>query len=100
MELILKSIDEQSIAKIIALAKRLNVIVEKKNLDEDSSNKDAIKDRILNFKATTPSSFGDAATWQKGQREDRDLLTDITIENQKGLLNLWGKVKFNDDSHE
>jgi hypothetical protein len=24
----------------------------------------------------------------------------ITLENQKGLMNLWGKVKFNDDSHE
>jgi hypothetical protein len=24
----------------------------------------------------------------------------ITLENQKELLNLWGKVKFNNDSHE
>jgi hypothetical protein len=73
MELILKSNNEQSIAKIIALAKRLNVIVEKKDADSNSNDKDAIKERILNFKASTPSPFGDAVAWQNEQREDRDL---------------------------
>jgi cytochrome c556 len=73
MELILKSNNEQSIAKIIALAKRLNVVVEKKNVDIDGNAKEAIRNRILNFKATTPSSFGDAEAWQNEQREDLDL---------------------------
>ena len=73
MELILKSNNEQSIAKIIALAKKLNVIVEKKNADANDHAKDVLKERILNFKATSKSSFNDAASWEKEQREDRDL---------------------------
>ncbi|QEC75800.1 hypothetical protein [Mucilaginibacter ginsenosidivorax] len=73
MELILKSNNEQSIAKIIALAKKLNVVVEKKDADSNSNDKAAIKERILNFKASKPSPFGDAVAWQNEQREDRDL---------------------------
>ena len=73
MELILKSNNEQSIAKIIALAKRLNVAVEEKVLNVDTDSKRALKDRILNFKAQTPSSFGDIDKWQSEQREDRNL---------------------------
>jgi len=73
MELILKSNNEQSIAKIIALAKKLNVVVEKKILNADNEKKEALKNQILNFKAAAPSSFGDAEKWQKEQREDRDL---------------------------
>ncbi len=72
MELVLKSNNEQSIAKIIALAKKLDVTIEKKNLRIDKEDK-AIKERILNFKAASPSSFGDAVDWQKEQREDRNL---------------------------
>ncbi len=75
MELILKSNNEQSIAKIIALAKKLDVIVEKKNEDPDITTKQTLKERILNFKAGVSSSFGDASSWQKEQREDRDLPT-------------------------
>ena len=73
MELVLKSNNEQSIAKIIALAKKLDVTIEKKAIKADKENK-AIKERILNFKASTiSSSFGDALDWQKEQREDRNL---------------------------
>jgi len=73
MELILKSNNEESLAKIIALAKKLNVILEKKNIDFNNSAKINLKNRILNFKATTSSSFGDAAEWQQHQRSDREL---------------------------
>ncbi|MFC0516536.1 hypothetical protein ACFFGT_20180 [Mucilaginibacter angelicae] len=73
MELILKSNNKQSIAKIIALAKKLNVIVEEKNIDAEGLTREALKKRILNFKAASESSFGDPEQWQKSQREDRDL---------------------------
>lgn len=73
MELILKSNNEQSMAKIMALAKKLNVVIEKKESNSDDASKNAIKERILNFKGASSSSFGDAETWQKEQREDRDL---------------------------
>ncbi|QKJ29349.1 hypothetical protein HQ865_06120 [Mucilaginibacter mali] len=74
MELILKSNNEQSLAKIIALAKRLDVAVVQKDAEVDSSTaRDKIKDRILNFKAKGSSSFGDASDWQRQQREDREL---------------------------
>ncbi|RLJ80107.1 hypothetical protein [Pedobacter alluvionis] len=73
MELILKSNNEESLAKIIALAKKLNVIIEKKDIDFNNSVKVNLKNRILNFKATTSSSFGDAAEWQQHQRSDREL---------------------------
>ncbi len=73
MELILKSNNEESLAKIIALAKKLNVIIEKKNIDFNNSAKIHLKNRILNFKASASSSFGDAAEWQQHQRSDREL---------------------------
>jgi len=74
MELILKTNNENSIAKIIALAKKLNVTVEQKKIfDQDKTNKDELKKRILNFKASGPSSFGDAADWQNESRKDREL---------------------------
>ena len=74
MELILKSNNENSIAKIIALAKQLNVVVEQRDKAiEDKSNKEDLKKRILNFKAKGPTSFGDAAEWQRNERKDHDL---------------------------
>lgn len=73
MELILKTNNEQSIAKIIALAKKLNVVVEKKILNAESDEKELLKEQILNFKATSPSSFGDARNWQREHRTDRKL---------------------------
>lgn len=73
MELILKSNNEESLAKIIALAKKLNVVIEKKNADFNKSSRTKLKNRILNFKATGSSSFGDAAEWEQHQRSDREL---------------------------
>lgn len=51
MELILKSDNEESLAKIISLAKKLNVVVEKKNADLNKKSSASLKKRILNFKA-------------------------------------------------
>ncbi|PYF74112.1 hypothetical protein [Pedobacter nutrimenti] len=73
MELILKSDNEDSLAKIIALAKKLNVVIEKKNVDLNETTKNTLKNRILNFKAKEPSSFGDAKKWEQNQRSDREL---------------------------
>jgi len=74
MELILKTNNETSIAKIIALAKKLNVTIEKKDKSIVSENDlEDLKKRIVNFQATESSSFGDAAEWQRNFREDRDL---------------------------
>ncbi|WP_230383843.1 hypothetical protein [Pedobacter endophyticus] len=73
MELVLKSNNEESLAKIIALAKQLNVIIEKKDIDFNNVAKVDLKNRILNFNATASSSFGDAAEWQQSQRCDREL---------------------------
>ena len=74
MELILKTNNENSIAKIIALAKKLDVTVEQHgNEIEDKKAKEDLKKRILNFKAQGPSSFGDASDWQRDERKDRDL---------------------------
>jgi len=74
MELILKSNDENSLAKIIALAKKLNVTVEQKNkIFENKSEREELKNRILNSRAHEPSSFGDAAEWQQKERTDREL---------------------------
>jgi len=74
MELILKTNNENSIAKLIALAKKLNVTIEQR--DKSAVEKEEIeelKQRILNFKAQSPSSFPDAAEWQQTERTVRDL---------------------------
>ncbi len=73
MELILKSNNEESLAKIIALAKKLNVVIERKNADFDKTARVNLKKRILNFKASAYSSFGEAAKWEQHQRSDREL---------------------------
>lgn len=51
MEVILKSNNEESLAKIVALAKKLNVVIEKKNADFNKTTRANLKNRILNFKA-------------------------------------------------
>lgn len=73
MEVVLKSNNEEKIAKILALAKQLNIIVEKKDTVIGKHDREATKHRILNFKADGPSPFGDAAEWERKQREDREL---------------------------
>jgi hypothetical protein len=73
MELILKSNNKQSMAKILALAEKLNVIIEKKDIDNDENAREAIKNRILNFKSNGALPFGDAVEWQREQRQDGQL---------------------------
>lgn len=73
MELILKSDNQESLAKIMTLAKKLNVVIEKKDANSHDTTKDALKNRILNFKAKEVSSFGHAGRWERDQREDRYL---------------------------
>ena len=68
MELILRSNNQQSIAKILALAKKLNVVVEQKDIDNEVVATETLKNQILNFKAQGPSPFGDAAQWEREQR--------------------------------
>jgi hypothetical protein len=97
MELILRSDNNESIAKIIALARKLNVIVEEKDTEAVSINREALKERILNFKATSESSSGDPVEWQ---REDRELDISAILENQKNLLELEGKIKLDDKTFE
>jgi len=60
-------------AKILALAEKLNVSIEKKDIDTDNSAREVIKNRILNFKAKGALPFGDAADWEREQRQDRAL---------------------------
>jgi hypothetical protein len=81
MELVLKSNNEESTAKIIALAKALNVVVEKKGAEINKMDREAIKNSIINFKAKQPSSFGDAAEWEKRERAERDLPLDTRLSN-------------------
>ncbi|HVS90940.1 MAG TPA: hypothetical protein VHE59_02835 [Mucilaginibacter sp.] len=73
MELILKTNNETSIAKILALARKLNIPVEQHDKNNSKEDMQKLKERILNFKAEGPSSFGDAAEWQQRERKDRDL---------------------------
>jgi hypothetical protein len=74
MELILKTNNENSIAKIIALAKSLNVIIEERNnIVEDKNEKEELKKSIFNYRAIGKPSFGDRVEWQQNEREDREL---------------------------
>ncbi|MFB0494056.1 hypothetical protein ABID99_000293 [Mucilaginibacter sp. OAE612] len=98
MELILKSDNKQSIAKIIALAKELNVIVEEKSAGTESISREALKERILNFRAASESSFGDPVEWQRAQRGDHELDISAILENQKKLLELEGKIELDDEA--
>ncbi len=45
----------------------------KRNVKISDLEKEKARQRVLNFKASHPSTFGDALEWQKEQREDRDL---------------------------
>lgn len=73
MELILRTDDEDSIAKILALAKKLNIIIEQREMMKNDGERAEIYKRILAHKASGPSSFGDALEWQLNERKDRDL---------------------------
>jgi hypothetical protein len=74
MKLILETDSKNKIAKVIALAKELNINVEQRDsIGRTYIGKNTLIDRILNFEAKSPSSFGDAVKWQQEQRKDRDL---------------------------
>jgi len=74
MELILKTNNENSLAKIIALAKKLNVTIEQRDKkNENKNDHEELKKRVLNFNAQGPSSFGDASEWQRVERNDHPL---------------------------
>lgn len=73
MELILKSNNERNIAKILALAKKLNMRVEQRYIDVGALNREEVKNRILDFKTKGENQFGDAAIWERKEREDREL---------------------------
>jgi hypothetical protein len=74
MELILKTDSESSIAKIVALAKTLNVSVEQReSVIKTKKEKEQLVNRILDFNAKGDSSFGDAAEWQRNERDDHNL---------------------------
>lgn len=73
MELILKSNNKQNIAEILALAKKLNMRVERRHTDVGKSDREEMKNRILNFKAKGDNKFGDAAEWERKERDNRNL---------------------------
>ena len=64
----------QDIELILNLARRLNIPFSqtREKLLVKTEREKAIE-RIRNFKATAPSSFGDALEWQIQEREDRYL---------------------------
>jgi len=82
MELILKTDNENNIAKIIALARELNVVVERSDKTSGNKNdKEKLKKRIMNFKAKGQSSFCDTAEWERNEREDRGCSTRLAKSN-------------------
>lgn len=74
MQLKLNTENIEDIAIILALANRLNIMVEKLDaLPSNEGEKENIKSKILNFKALKPSTFGDASSWQSTLRDDREM---------------------------
>ena len=74
MTLQLEIFNPQDAELILTLVRRLNIPfkqADKKTVAKTEREK-AIE-RIRNFKATEPSSFGDALEWQIKEREDRYL---------------------------
>jgi hypothetical protein len=74
MELIIRSNDEDSIAKIINLAEELHVDIETRGRVEGTAvDKDAFKRWLMNFKPSQESSRANASEWQTEARKDRDM---------------------------
>lgn len=67
--------DPRDAELILNLVRRLNIPFKHKVpvAESDESEKEKRRQRILNFKAKSPSSFGDALEWQLKEREDRKL---------------------------
>jgi hypothetical protein len=73
MEIILKTDSAFKVAKVMALAKELDIVVEQRETLVNNDNKEALKKRILHFQKESQSSFGDPAEWERNQRRDRTL---------------------------
>ncbi len=77
MTLQLEISDPQDAELILNLVRRLNIPFKQRAVSIPSNSEDderkERRERILNFKATHPSSFGDALEWQIKEREDRVL---------------------------
>lgn len=72
-EIVLTTDDKRKLAAILLLAEKLNLSVEQRETPKKPPREELIR-RILSFKAKDPAvSFGDAVSWQRNQREDRDL---------------------------
>ncbi len=67
-------------------------------MEPESISREALKERILNFRTASESSFGDPMQWQRAQREDRKLDISAILENQKKLLELEGKIELDDEA--
>lgn len=64
----------QDIELILNLARRLNIpFSQTREKVLVKTEREKAIERIRNFKATAPSSFGDALEWQIKEREDRYL---------------------------
>ena len=74
MTLQLEISNPQDAELILNLIRRLNIPFKqtKEKIVAKTEREKAIE-RIRNFKATEPSSFGDALEWQIKEREDRHL---------------------------
>jgi hypothetical protein len=78
MTLQLEITNPQDAEVILALVQRLKIPFKQipAKVPSKSEREKAIE-RIRNFKATEPSSFGDALEWQVREREDRYLPFDL-----------------------
>ena len=66
--------DPQDAELILTLVQRLNIpFSQRRQKSLTDKEREKVIERIRNFKATAPSSFGDALEWQIKEREDRDL---------------------------
>ncbi len=63
--------DPRDAELILSLVRRLNIPFTHKmpKVEVDKIEKEKRRQRILNFKAKKPSSFGDALEWQLKERE-------------------------------
>ncbi len=74
MTLQLEITNPQDAELILNLVRRLNIpFKQTKNKVVEKSERERAIERIRNFKAKDPSSFGDALEWQIKEREDRPL---------------------------
>ncbi len=74
MTLQLEITNPQDAELILSLVRRLNIPFKKtEKKAAEKREREKRRERIINFKAEGPSSFGDALEWQIKEREDRPL---------------------------